>query len=133
MTGVQTCALPISVGDEALRSLTRLCRALLRQGDVLARQGGEEFVILLPETKEGAAMHAAEKLRSAIEGITLRHGRDVIALTASFGVTELRAADQTIMAALARADTALYAAKSFGRNCVMGFSEIAGRSTGLVA
>ncbi len=113
-----------ALGDEALRCLTRVCKELIRQIDVLARYGGEEFVILLPGTEEAAASSVAEKLRSAIADMPVSDGRNHIKLTASFGVAQLRPGDQGIEAGLARADTALYAAKHSGRNCVKSFAAV---------
>lgn len=111
-----------ALGDEALRCMTRICNGLLRQMDVFARHGGEEFVILLPGTEDAGACSVAEKLRSAIAHMPISDGQNHIKVTASFGVTQLRPADQNIEAALARADTALYAAKHSGRNCVKSFA-----------
>ncbi|QPC95922.1 sensor domain-containing diguanylate cyclase [Mesorhizobium sp. INR15] len=113
-----------ALGDEALRCLTNTCRQSLRKMDVFARHGGEEFVILLPGTKEAGASSVAEKLRAAIAAMPVSDGQNHIKLTASFGVAQLRPVDQGIDAGLARADRALYAAKHSGRNCVRCFSDV---------
>jgi diguanylate cyclase (GGDEF)-like protein len=117
-----------ALGDEALRALTRTCKGSIRQMDVFARHGGEEFAILLPGTNEAAACKVAEKLRLAIAKIIVSDDQHNFTLTASFGVAELFHTDQDIESGLARADTALYAAKHFGRNCVKGFAAIAHES-----
>jgi diguanylate cyclase (GGDEF)-like protein len=106
-------------GDEALRCVARTCAPLLRQIDVIARIGGEEFAILLPGTTEAGAARAAEKLRRALSEAIVEYGAHRFRLTASFGVSALDPRDHDIKEALARADAALYAAKSAGRNCVM--------------
>jgi diguanylate cyclase (GGDEF)-like protein len=59
------------VGDETLRSLTRVCSGLLRKIDVFARVGGEEFVIMMPGTNEPRAVIAADKLRQAVSKMTV--------------------------------------------------------------
>ncbi len=113
-----------ALGDEALRCLAHACKSSLRQMDIFARHGGEEFVILLPGADEEAAFNIAEKLRVATAQMALKEGRRNIKVTASFGVAELRPSDQSIDAAVARADIALYAAKRSGRNCVKSFAMI---------
>ncbi len=101
-------------GDVLLKSLSKLTRASIRKSDVLARWGGEEFAILMPETEHENAAILAEKLRQKIEAyqfLTVGH------ITVSIGVAELRhgeGMDELIM----RADQALYCAKRDNKNCV---------------
>lgn len=109
-----------SAGDEALRALARAGRAALRQIDVLARLGGEEFVVLLPGTGLKAGLDVAEKLRRTLAATLVESGGNSFRVTASFGVDELRPLDESIDDTLARADSALYAAKRGGRNRVCG-------------
>lgn len=109
------------VGDEALRCLTQVCKKLLRQIDVIARIGGEEFAVMLPGTNESGAIAVAEKLRQAVYETPVKSGQNQFNITASLGVAEVRAVDKSVDECLARADSALYAAKHAGRNRVTKF------------
>jgi diguanylate cyclase (GGDEF)-like protein len=102
------------MGDRVLKGLTQLTLRLLRNVDDLGRWGGEEFLILLPETDVVGAQRLAERVRSA-----LAQQRFDIAgsVTASFGVTTYLPND-TLETMLHRADEALYQAKREGRNRV---------------
>ena len=111
-----------AVGDEALRFLTQMCKKHLRQIDVIARIGGEEFAVLLPGTNETGAMAVAEKLRQAVYETPVKSGEIQFNITASFGVAEVCAGDTGIDECLSRADAALYAAKHAGRNRVTKFA-----------
>jgi diguanylate cyclase (GGDEF)-like protein len=113
-----------SVGDEALRCLTQVCKKSLRQIDVFARIGGEEFGVMLPGTDETGAVGVAEKLRHAVSETPVVDGRNQFMITASFGVAGVWSGDQSVEEGLARADLALYGAKRSGRNCVMRFAAI---------
>ncbi|HEX4910308.1 MAG TPA: GGDEF domain-containing protein [Permianibacter sp.] len=103
------------VGDQVLRSITQLIRAELRAGDVLARWGGEELSLLLPDTDAGAARQIGERLRFLMETTVLPGRREPVRLTASFG---LATAQQSVSlsALIHAADLALYQAKANGRN-----------------
>jgi len=100
------------VGDEVLKTTVRLVDERIRQVDRQGRWGGEEFMILLPETAMDAARETAERLRSAIEAHPFPHEQRI---TASFGVTVLDPGDR-LETLVKRADTALYLAKRSGRN-----------------
>ncbi|KXS38346.1 MAG: hypothetical protein AWU55_1563 [Halomonadaceae bacterium T82-2] len=102
-------------GDRVLRVLSRLCRDLLRQEDLVARFGGEEIAILLPLTDADAAQRLAERLRHAIAAHDF--GLPATRITASLGVAEYRP-DDTADTLIERADQRLYAAKHDGRNRV---------------
>lgn len=103
------------VGDEVLRRFAQLLREDVRECDVLARWGGEEFIILAPETKEAGAMGLCEKLRTRVAETEFPGaGR----ITCSFGIAE-SAENDTFGVTFKRADEALYAAKTSGRNRVM--------------
>jgi diguanylate cyclase (GGDEF)-like protein len=102
------------VGDEVLRQVARRCEALLRQEDVFARWGGEEFLVLVRGTREDGAANAAEHLRTAVCGTPIE---PVGTVSASFGVARFRPSD-TVGSWVARADSALYAAKTGGRKRV---------------
>ncbi|SMC16903.1 PAS domain S-box-containing protein/diguanylate cyclase (GGDEF) domain-containing protein [Andreprevotia lacus DSM 23236] len=113
------------VGDKAIRALSDICRGVLRDVDLLARLGGEEFAALLPETPRAQAFNVAERLRLAIEAncIITDDGQEV-RFTSSIGITELRANDPLVDDLLKRADTALYYSKHHGRNRVSIAEEI---------
>jgi diguanylate cyclase (GGDEF)-like protein len=113
-----------AVGDEALRQFGRACQAKLRKIDELARIGGEEFAIVLPGADEIAAGSVAEKLRREVAKTRVKSDQTDISITASFGVSEIRASDDSVEDSLGRADQALYAAKRAGRNCVRRYSAI---------
>jgi len=103
-------------GDELLAAFGAMLRANLRGADVAARSGGEEFIIVLPETDRSGAMHVAEHLRRATAALTVPQLG--ARLTASFGVATLPDDALDTDALLRLADRALYAAKQRGRNRV---------------
>lgn len=104
-------------GDIALASTAKWIKECLRSSDAVFRFGGEEFVILLSETDLVGAEVVAERIRSSIETHTLSYNMQAINITASLGVTELRAND-TAETLVKRADSAMYRAKISGRNQV---------------
>ncbi len=103
-------------GDAALKQLTRLCRAVGRQGDLIGRFGGEEFVICCPETDLEGARQLAERLRLQVESSELLFDGQPIRFTVSLGVTAMSGDDTAIDDMLRRADRLLYRAKAGGRN-----------------
>ncbi|MCC5887587.1 MAG: GGDEF domain-containing protein [Gammaproteobacteria bacterium] len=105
-------------GDAVLCQLVELIQERLRNSDVLARLGGEEFVILLPETDLAAARLLADRLRQAIAEQPFEYSGIIIPLTTSWGVATAHAEDKGIDGLLNRADRALYVAKDSGRNRV---------------
>ncbi len=102
------------VGDRVLRAFAQLVAGEQRNVDLLARWGGEEFMLLLPETDANASRVVAERIRQRVECEEFAEARQV---TVSLGVTILREGD-TREAFIQRADRALYKAKRAGRNCV---------------
>jgi diguanylate cyclase (GGDEF)-like protein len=104
-------------GDETLRLLTIRLRAELAEPAFLGRLGGEEFVVVLPDTGLLAAYRVADQIRAKIPSIELAPSLGGQRITVSIGVTTSSAAD-TLVTVLRRADAALYAAKHAGRNCV---------------
>lgn len=104
-------------GDRVLRDVAQLVSTMNRKGDVLGRLGGEEFVILLPETSASEACIAMERVRSSIEAhdVGLTDGQ-TIGVTASFGIAEMNATITSVDRWLSIADASLYAAKRAGRN-----------------
>ncbi|RZS57092.1 sensor domain-containing diguanylate cyclase [Sphaerotilus mobilis] len=111
-----------AVGDQVLQGVAQACRAQLRDIDLLARLGGEEFAVLLPETWQTEAVDVAERLRASIatQAVTLPSGL-MVPCTVSIGVASRETADDVVATILSRADQALYAAKRAGRNRVMVF------------
>jgi len=107
-------------GDETLRQLASACRTCLRRTDLLGRYGGDEFIVLLPETEEPGAMLMAERIRRTIEGAPPSAGSGAVRITVSIGVAARRDGLEALDAMIAQADAALYAAKSAGRNRVEG-------------
>jgi diguanylate cyclase (GGDEF)-like protein len=107
-----------SVGDRALREAALNAKAQLRDGDMLGRVGGEEFLVLLPMTGREAAISLAERLRASLAAVDLIDGAQTIQVPASFGVAELYLNEST-SAWLRRADQSLYQAKAAGRNRVV--------------
>jgi len=108
-------------GDMALRTVSTVLREQLRGYDVAGRFGGEEFVVLLPQTREADALSIAERLRTHIAAMSIPVEDDAgpgacIRLTVSIGVAALDAASDGVTDLLAAADTALYSAKQNGRN-----------------
>jgi diguanylate cyclase (GGDEF)-like protein len=105
-------------GDEALSRFAEILRATVRDVDLPVRLGGEEFAVLLPDTDVGGAVQLAERIRQALESAEVRHGRDRIKMTASFGVSCFpAAADAEDL--LSDADRRLYDAKRRGKNTVV--------------
>lgn len=105
-----------AAGDAVLQAFARTIQQALRQTDLAGRLGGEEFAILLPASQESAARTFAERLRERVAKLRIVHGPDTIRITVSIGISFLMPADAQAEAALARADAALYQAKTEGRN-----------------
>lgn len=108
-----------AAGDEVLRRLSQTCRGMLRETDVLARIGGEEFAVLMPETTLEQSFEVADKLRTRLADtpIVLPDAQS-ISFTVSIGISHVLATDTDIDMMLKRADAALYQAKNSGRNQV---------------
>ena len=107
-----------SAGDTVLRAFAQTVQALVRGSDCFGRYGGEEFLLMLPETPAVDARVLAERVRAAIDRLRCSDGPSEIALTVSIGLAEYRMGE-TITQAVGRADEALYLAKSSGRNRVV--------------
>lgn len=105
------------VGDKVLAHCADVLRSQMRAGDVLARWGGEEFIILLPNTTLEEAKICAERCRAALADAAAQNCPVAVTVTASFGVAALEQAD-AFHEALTAADAAMYRAKAAGRNTV---------------
>jgi two-component system cell cycle response regulator len=107
-------------GDDVLREFALRIRKSIRNIDLACRYGGEEFVIVMPETDMGVATMVAERLRRRIAGepFPIQQGSQLLDVTLSIGIAALGKAGDTAAAMLKRADQALYRAKRDGRNRV---------------
>jgi diguanylate cyclase (GGDEF)-like protein len=122
-------------GDEVLIALAECIQRTVRKGDICARWGGEEFILLLPETDREEALIQTERLRQAIETLRVPHKKTTLSITSSFGVSGTPAKtgsatfsgkfrhDYNFEGMVKEADDALYAAKNSGRNQVFFFSD----------
>jgi diguanylate cyclase (GGDEF)-like protein len=104
------------VGDQVIRMLAQKCLSIVRETDVVARLGGEEFGILLPETDLAGAVKLAERLRTIVAESD--DGAGAVHFTVSLGVDQMRSGDRLPGDIFQRADAALYQAKQRGRNRV---------------
>lgn len=111
-----------SVGDQVLQTIGKLLRESCRVYDVPGRYGGEEFCVVLPETKTGNTAPVAERIRKRLQEAELRCGDTPIVVTASIGIAGMDSTGEGPLLSPAglieRADRALYSAKSRGRNRV---------------
>ncbi len=108
------------VGDDVLKAMTNTIRHVLRDTDVFCRVGGEEFVVMMPQTTLQNAMVIAERMRQSVEMMHFDQLQETV--TISIGVVELFATESST-AFYKRADNALYQAKESGRNRVESQSE----------
>lgn len=104
------------VGDTVLRTLAEACVDRLRNVDIVGRMGGEEFALILPETDPQGAKLTVERLREYLGELTVPVDSGTLKVTVSAGVTTVQDPNDSIEAALKRADEALYEAKGRGRN-----------------
>lgn len=106
-------------GDRVLREVAHACADALRDGDLLGRIGGEEFLAVLPGTLADHAVDVAERLRRRIETLEIADLPGSVRATISIGVAEMLPHDRDVTALVERADAALYQAKALGRNRVV--------------
>jgi two-component system cell cycle response regulator len=105
------------VGDRVLRAVAHACRRVLREGDVLVRYGGEEFLVLLPGAGVADVTQIGERIRRAVGETSVVEGDGRVAVTVSLGGTIYRDNVTTSSEQLvAQADAALYEAKAAGRD-----------------
>jgi diguanylate cyclase (GGDEF)-like protein len=112
-------------GDAVLTAVGARMRAVLRGADLKCRYGGEEFLVMLPDTPLAGAHRVAETLRRDLEQHSLRWRDEIIRITASFGIAEAEPSDLDALTTVARADEALYFAKQSGRNCIRTADDLA--------
>ncbi|MCQ4310598.1 diguanylate cyclase [Pseudomonas stutzeri] len=105
-------------GDAVIQQTANLIRQSMRGADVAGRYGGEEFVVLLPDTDSQGAVMFAERLRQSSEAYEVNHENHRIRFTISFGIADLSLPTSGYAQLIERADSALYASKSAGRNRV---------------
>jgi diguanylate cyclase (GGDEF)-like protein len=116
-------------GDAVLNTVGTRMKEVLRGSDLKCRYGGEEFLVLLPETPLHGARRVAETLRREISERPVPWSGEGLHITASFGLAQTIPGEVNVQAVIARADQALYRAKDDGRNCV----RIAAESATLIA
>jgi diguanylate cyclase (GGDEF)-like protein len=102
-------------GDYILKEFVKIINSIIRKSDILGRFGGEEFILVLPNTKMCGAMKFANRLKEEIESFTFKFNNEEIKITTSIGVTSASKKDD-VKSLLARVDEALYEAKRKGRN-----------------
>ena len=115
-----------AAGNRLLRQLTRLVLAEMRYTDVLARYGGDEFVVLLPETPPGGASEVAGRIRDAIAAEPLEIDGGRVQVSVCIGVASYPGDGGTLDLLITRADAAMYQAKQAGRNRVVRFAPAGG-------
>lgn len=103
-------------GDEVLREVVSCCQSVIRKIDIFSRIGGEEFLIILPETPLPIAFHVAERIRKTVASQTFEINSYKIELTISLGVVELNKEMDTLSDLVNSADQFMYQAKQAGRN-----------------
>jgi diguanylate cyclase (GGDEF)-like protein len=103
-------------GDEILKQLTQVCAKQVREIDTLARIGGEEFALLLPQTAPDEAEHLVERLRASVAATRAKVGDGWLDVTVSIGLTSASRNTLDVNGILRHADEALYAAKRQGKN-----------------
>ena len=106
------------IGDEVLQEFATRCKNSVRAVDLIGRYGGEELIILLPETDRETALHVAERLRFSIEEAPIKVSHGEVRVTVSIGVAAKDEYTTDLETLIARADQAMYIAKHKGRNCV---------------
>ena len=105
-------------GDATLVAVVRCLQRELRKEDILARIGGDEFVVLLSNTNRTAALETAERLRNALEQLTIVHGQTSATISASFGLAQLEHSTRDWDHLISNCDKALYSVKAGGGNLV---------------
>lgn len=108
-----------SVGDEVLRQVAYQLRDNIRHPDITGRYGGEEFLILLPNSDRNAAAEQADRLCKQVRDTVVRVNDHIVKVTVSIGIAQFHNGVDTWDTLLNRADNAMYAAKNNGRDCMV--------------
>jgi diguanylate cyclase (GGDEF)-like protein len=106
------------IGDQVLQEFATRCKNSIRAVDLIGRYGGEELIILLPETERETARQVAERLRSSVGEAPIKTSSGEVNLTVSIGLAAKDQFTGDLETLIARADQAMYIAKHKGRNCV---------------
>ena len=105
-----------AAGDQALQKIVQAVQANLRDQDIFARAGGDEFRIILPATLPAGAALVAERIRASVNEIEIRNAKGSARLSISAGICSCLPGDESLDEVTKRADAALYMAKAGGRN-----------------
>lgn len=111
-------AVGLRIADQVLKTVANRLNEAVRSSDTVARIGGEEFALMLPETLAYEASQCAERLRDEIARLRFRSPTGVVSVTASFGIAPLNPDIKSAIEWFAKADIAVYGSKQSGRNCV---------------
>jgi len=109
-------------GNKLLRHLVKIVQDILRNTDVMARYGGDEFVVLLPETNGKGGLELSERLREAVAKTPVEIQDKAVATTISVGITSYPDDGGSVVALLEKADKAMYRAKTSGKNRAFAYS-----------
>jgi diguanylate cyclase (GGDEF)-like protein len=112
------------VGNRLLCQLARVIQQELRTSDVMARYGGDEFIVFLPETPSAGANVVAERIRNSMSAMPLEEGVHEVECTVSIGLATFPDDGSTLDAIIAKADRAMYGAKKGGRNRVVKYGDL---------
>jgi diguanylate cyclase (GGDEF)-like protein len=105
-------------GDFALVNISSLMKSMVRKQDIIGRWGGEEFILLLPESPLDGGKRVAEEIRKKIAANTFNFNGNKFSVTMTFGISEFNATSD-IDTCIKKADEALYSGKQKGKNCVV--------------
>jgi diguanylate cyclase (GGDEF)-like protein/PAS domain S-box-containing protein len=111
-----------AAGDQALLAFTKICQKNIREIDIFARFGGDEFALLLPEADYVQAYVAVDRIRMAVSALPIDLEGKLVSITISSGIANLSGNEESFDKLLSQADQALYQAKEAGRNKVVGYS-----------
>ena len=106
-------------GDKVLIDVSSKIKKSLRDADYVGRYGGEELLVILPETTLENAAKVGERLRSLVEKKIIKFGNEKVSMTISIGVSDVKKEDEVIQNVIGRADSAMYKAKKAGKNQVV--------------
>jgi diguanylate cyclase (GGDEF)-like protein len=107
-----------AVGDQVLKSVATIVKGVIREYDYAFRMGGDEFLLLLPETNERQALFLAERIRKRVANKKFTDKDNTFFITASFGISQYNHIERSMESIVKRADKALYEVKESGRNNV---------------